>query len=114
MDWSTHTRIADERGPVLEDLFVCRLNMSVRSEHRRDATVKITAKGNFLARGFAMGINDDVRSFTTHLRHRYVEERERIFQDWMHKGARLYVDHTHLSFGRPLQSSPPRAPRADN
>lgn len=110
MDWSTHTRIADERGPVLEDLFVCRLNMSVRSEHRRDATVKITAKGNFLARGFAMGINDDVRSFTTHLRHRYVEERERIFQDWMHKRARLYVDHAHFSFGR-LQYNCPRPGR---
>ena len=100
VDWPAHASIANESGPVLEDLFVRGLHVSVGAENRRDPTIKITAKGNFLTGGFAMGINDDVGRFTAHLLHRYVEDRERVFQDWMHEGARLHIDHAHLSFGR--------------
>ena len=62
MDRAAHAGVADEGRPVLENLFVGRLHVGVRAEHGRDPAVEITADRDFLARGFAMRIDDDDRT----------------------------------------------------
>src|SRR5262249_61907378 len=96
---TTHHGTTNKSRALQKYLSIPTLQMSMCSEHRRYATIKITAKGDFLTRGLAVSINDDAWRFTAHLRYRCIEERKRILEDRMHEGARLHVDHAHFSFG---------------
>ena len=98
MHRATHAGVADEGRAVLENLFVRRLDMGVGAEHGGNAAVEITADRNFLTRGFAMRIDDDTGRLGAHFVHRRVQNRKRIFQNRLHEGARLDVDHAHFSF----------------
>ena len=100
MDRAAHPGVADESRAMLENLFVGRLHVRVRPEDGRDATIEIPPDGDFLARCLPVRIDHDERRLGAHRGHRGVEHRERILQDRLHEGARLHVDHAHLSFRR--------------
>jgi len=74
--------------------------MSMGAENSRNFPVQKAAERNFLARGLAMNINHDDRSFCAHFRNRRFHRVKWILQDWEHEGATLHVDHPHFSFCR--------------
>src|SRR5678816_1002815 len=95
---SAHSRIADERRSVLKNLFVSRLDVGMCAEDGGDTAVEIAADRHFLARCFAVSIDDNDRRLFAHGVNREVEHRKRIFQDRLHESAGLDVNHAHFSF----------------
>ena len=74
--------------------------MRVRTDHSRHLPVEKSPQRNFLAGRFAVRIDDDVLSLTAHLGHCCFDGTERVFQNRLHKRARLHVDHTDFPLGR--------------
>ena len=76
------------------------LNVRVGSNHGRNLSVKESAQRNFLTSSLTMYVHDNVRSVTAHFRHSCFDRMKRVFQNRLHKCARLHVDDTDLSLGR--------------
>ena len=76
------------------------LNMSVRADDSGDLSVEKTSHGNPLARRFAVHIHDDIPRLFAHFYHRCFRGSKRVFENRLHKRARLHVQHPDLSLGR--------------
>src|SRR5437867_6211254 len=74
--------------------------MGVCADDGGNFSIKKSADRNFLARGLAVNIDNDIGGLLSHLGDDLVEGMERILENRLHKGARLHVDHADFSLCR--------------
>src|SRR6266513_4150330 len=75
-------------------------------DNRRYFGVQKTTNSDFLAGRFAMNIDYDYARLVPHLRHFCFERVERIFQNRLHEGPGLNIEHSHFPFRRVEYNSP--------
>ncbi len=81
-------------------MFVRRLHVRVGADHSRNFSIEKPAERNFLARRFAVDIDNDIRGLFTDFGHGCFHGMKRVLQNRLHKRARLHVDHADFSLGR--------------
>ena len=94
-----HSGVAQKRSPAWQNLLIRGLHVGMSSDDRRNLAVKKMSDRDFLARRFAMNIDNNVRSFLTHLSDGRFDRAEWILQNRLHKCTALHVDHADLAFG---------------
>ena len=89
---AAHARVAEESRTTRKNLLVGGLNVRMSSNDRRNFSIEESAQRDFFTRSLSMYVHDDVRSLVAHLRHRCIDRAKRVFQNRLHKCARLDVD----------------------
>src|SRR5204863_1037275 len=95
---ATHSGIAEKSRPPREDLFVCRLHMSVSADNSRNPSIEKTSKRDFLAGRLSVSIHENGGCLLTHLLDRDLNRMKRIFENRLHEGPTLHVDDAHRPF----------------
>src|SRR5438034_935168 len=108
---TAHARVAEKSRTTRKNLLVGGLNVRMGSNDRRNFSIEEPAHRDFFTRGLSVYVHDDVRSLVAHLRHRSIDRAKWVFQNRLHKCARLYVDHADFSLRR-FQDDRPAARRA--
>ena len=83
-----------------EDRFVRRLHVRMSADHRRDATIQITAHRDFFAGRFRMKIDKNDRRFLTYFGHLRIHGEEGIFDRGIHEGPAHGTDYCDLPLVR--------------
>jgi hypothetical protein len=96
---TAHARVAQESCAAGKNLFVRSLNVGVSSNDGRNFSVEKPAQCDFFTGSLSVYVHDDVRRLVAHLCHRCIDRVKRIFQNRLHKCARLHVDDTDFPLG---------------
>src|SRR5207247_647941 len=99
IDRTAHSRVAHESRAAGKNLFIRRLDVGMSANDGRNFSIEKSTHGDLLARRLTMDIDNYVWCFLSHLCDGRFHGPEGIFQDWLHKRARLHINDTYLSFG---------------